>query len=220
MEGPLPTEGIAMPEMVRKERNALTWEQVLMLADQMPKHRNILILLSQTGMRIGEASGLRWKYVNLTDEWRVVDGEALPPNSILVSSSWTRRQRTSTKNRSWRKIPLTSEAWVAITLQWEMSRFRGEDQPVFATKAGTPFNAWNTNKRVLKPAAKKIGMPWISWHHLRHTTATLADKAGLTIAEKQKILGHRTADISTHYTHPEMERVREAMENMTKVKPN
>src|SRR5262249_54434909 len=66
LEGQLPTEGIHMPEMVRRERHSLTWEQILMLADEMPAHRNIVIALAQTGMRIGEASGLRWKYVNLT----------------------------------------------------------------------------------------------------------------------------------------------------------
>ena len=97
-----------------------------------------------------------------------------------------------------------------------MTRFRGKDQPVFATRRGTPLDAGNVNNRVLKPAARKIGMPWISWHHLRHTTATLADKAGLTIAEKRKVLGHRTADMSTHYTHPEIEREREALNQMTK----
>ena len=119
LEGALPTDGVSMPPMVRKERNALTWEQVLMLADKMPTHHNLVIVLAQTGMRIDEASGLRWKYVNLTDEWHVVNGEALPPNSILVRSAWTRRQRKDTKNRLWRKIPLASEARVAFTLQWE-----------------------------------------------------------------------------------------------------
>jgi integrase len=86
--------------MVRRERHALTWEQVLMLADAMPKHRNLIILLGQTGMRIGEACGLLWKFVNLSAEWRVVDGEALPPNSLLVCSNWTVGERTSTKIES------------------------------------------------------------------------------------------------------------------------
>jgi integrase len=219
-EGALPTDGVALPELVRKERMALTWEQVKLLADSMPRYRSLIILLAQTGMRVGEACGLRWKHVNLTDEWIIVDGEALPPNSLLVCSNWTKGERTTTKNTSWRKIPLTAEAWVAVTIQWEMSKFRGEDQPVFASRNGTPLDAHNVSNRALKPAAKKIGLPWVSFHSLRHTTATLADKAGLTIAEKQKILGHRTADISTHYTHPEIERVRQAMEQMTNRKPN
>jgi integrase len=214
-DGALPTEGVSLPELTHKERMALTWDQVKMLADAMPKYRDLVIVLSQTGMRIGEACGLRWKHVNLKDEWQIVDNEALPPNTLLVCSNWTKGERTTTKNRSWRKIPLTAEAWVALTLLSEMSKFSGPDQPVFASRNGTPLDAHNVSSRALKKAALKIGMPWVSFHCLRHTASTLADKAGLTVAEKQKILGHRTADMATHYTHPEIEHVRQAMEQMT-----
>jgi integrase len=46
----------------------------------------------------------------------------------------------------------------------------------------------------------KVGLPWCTPHCLRHCAATMADKAGLTVAEKQKILVHRTADMSLHYS--------------------
>ena len=220
-EGQLPTEGVKLPEMVRAERGSLTWEQVQFLAAAMPeRYRPLITILAQTGMRIGEASGLRWRHVNLGDEWRVVEGEALPPNSLLVCSNWTRNQRTTTKNGSWRKIPLTAESWVAFMEQWEASKFRGADQPVFASRRGTPLDGHNVMNRMLKPKAAKIGLPWASFHVLRHSAATMADRAGLTVAEKQKILGHATAKMSLHYTHPEMERVRQAMEQMSSRRVN
>jgi integrase len=215
-EAKLPTSGVILPELVHKERMSPTWEQVKLLADAMPRHRHLIILLAQTGVRIGEATGLRWNYVNLTDDWVVVNGEALPPNSILVSSAWVRSERSTTKNKSWRKIPLTSEAWVALMLHYEMSKFQGPDQPVFASRVGTPLDSHNFSERTFKKAAKTVGIPWCTPHCLRHCTATMADKVGLTVAEKQKILGHRTADMSSHYTHPEIERVRAAMEQMSK----
>jgi integrase len=187
-DGKLPTEGVKLPEVIHKERRALTWEQVKILADAMPRYRHLVIFLSQTGLRIGEACALRWKHVNLTDEWLIVDGEALPPNSFLVCSNWVRSKRKpTTKNRSWRKIPLTAEAWVAVSLQYEMSGFKGEDQPVFVSRVGTPINSNNFNNRAFKKAAKKVGLPWATPHCLRHTTATLADKVGLSVADKQKI---------------------------------
>jgi hypothetical protein len=43
----------------------------------------------------------------------------------------------------------------------------------------------------------------------------MADKVGLSVADKMKILGHRTADMAAHYTHPDIERVRAMMEQMT-----
>jgi len=215
--GQLPTEGVRLPEMVHEERRALTWEQVKLLADALPSaYQPLIILLAQTGLRIGEACGLRWRYANLSDEWRIVDGEALPPNCLLVASNWTRNQRTTLKNRSaWRKIPLTAESWVALMEQWEATKFRGDDHPVFASRAGTPLDGHNMLQRVFKPRARKLGLAWANFHCLRHTAATLADKAGLSLAEKQKILGHATAGMSMHYTHPEIERVRQAMERMS-----
>ncbi len=217
-EGQLPTEAVKLPEMVREDRKALTWDQVKMLRDSLPEQfRPLITLLSQTGMRIGEACGLRWKSVNLGDEWRIVDGEALPPNSLLVNSNWTRNERTTCKSgpRAWRKIPLTAEAWVALMQEWERSKFRGDDQPVFSSRSGTPLDAHNVSNRTLKPAARKIGLPWVSFHCLRHTAATMADRAGLSSAEKMKVLGHATEAMSMMYTHPEMERVRVAMEGMS-----
>ena len=217
-EGALPTDGCKLPEMVREDRKALTWEQVKMLRESLPeKFRPLVTLLSQTGLRIGEACGLRWKSVNLGDEWHVVDGEALPPNSILVNSNWTRNERTTCKGgaQRWRKIPLTAEAWVALMQQWETTKFRGDDQPVFCSRVGTPLDAHNVSNRILKPAAVILGLPWVCFHVLRHSAATMADQAGLTVAEKMKVLGHATAAMSLHYSHPEMERVRAAMEGMT-----
>lgn len=137
--GDLPTEGVKLPKLTHKERMALTWEQVKVLADTIPRHRNLIIVLAQTGMRIGEACGLRWQCVNLADDWRIVEGEAVAPQSLLVCSNWTKGERTSTKNRAWRKIPLTAEAWTALSLQWEMAKFRGDDLPVFASRVGTPI---------------------------------------------------------------------------------
>ena len=214
-EGRLPTEGLKLPAMVRRERRALTWDQVKMLAEAIhPKHRPLIIVLAQTGMRIGEACGLRWKDVNLTDEWRIVDGQALPPNSIWVRSSVTKGERTTPKSpASWRKIPLTAEAWVALMEQYERTEFRGEDHPVFCSNVGTPLDYHNVSSRSLRTAGRKIGLPWVTFHSLRHTCATLADRV-LTPAEKQKILGHSTSAMSMHYTHPELERVRRAMEQM------
>jgi hypothetical protein len=37
-----------------------------------------------TCMNVAEICGLIWKYLNLTDSWIVVDGEAIPPFSLLV----------------------------------------------------------------------------------------------------------------------------------------
>lgn len=217
ISGQLATEEVTLPALRHAERRALTWPQVRMLAEQMPERwRPLVVLLAQTGLRIGEAAGLRWQDVNLSDDWMVSDGDAVPPNSIVVLRAFVRGEIRPLKGRARvKKIPLTAETWVALMLHRESSQWTGAAQPVFAGSTGRPVDGHNVCRRSLRAAAKAIGAPWVTWHVLRHTCATLSDQAGLTVAEKQKLLGHATAAMSTHYTHPDMERMRLAWETVT-----
>lgn len=209
--GELPTESLKTPTIVEAERKALSKMQVQALIEATPEaYKPLLVFLVETGVRIGEALGLRWMNVNLTNEWR----RSIPPNSVFICENWALGERTTPKTKSGRRIiPLTSAAWVAMQSIAETTSYNGEDQPVFAGRKGQPLDAHNLSNRTLKIAGKKAGVPWVSFHCLRHTNATFADQA-LTQAEKQKILGHAGFQMGMSYTHPEAERVREAMEKV------
>ncbi len=47
--------------------------------------------------------------------------------------------------------------------------------------------------RSLKPVGRKLGMPWLSWHDLRRTFATLADLEKISIGERKELMGHARA---------------------------
>jgi len=51
----------------------------------------------------------------------------------------------------------------------------------------------NFRSRVFVPAAKKIGMPGLTPHDLRHTAASLAVQAGANVKAVQRMLGHASA---------------------------
>jgi len=212
--GELPTADLSLPTLRHAERRALRWDQVLMLVDKMPlRHRALVILLAQGGMRIGEAAGLNWSCCNFEDDWAIRDGIAIPSNTVCIRYNWTRGELKDLKGSDKvRMVPMTAEVWVALQLHRERSKWCGEDQPVFAGQTGSRLDAHNVGQRSLKTAGEAIGCPWVSWHVLRHTASTLGDIAGLTPAEKQKILGHRQLQMSIRYTHPEAEQVRGKLE--------
>ena len=128
-KGDLPTEGVKLPTVTHQPRRALTLDQVRLLVEAiLVLYRPLILFRVYTGVRIGEALGLRWRSVNLTDEWRIVDGEAIAPNSILIHENWTRGERTTPKSRaSGRKIPLSTTAWYALMLQRESSQYTGDE---------------------------------------------------------------------------------------------
>ena len=232
--GELPIEAVRLPEMRKKQKRALTWEQVCAIAKNLPHPVATLVpFLALTGLRIGEAMGLRWKWVNLTSEMRIVDAEVLPPMSIAIRESYVRGAYQSVKTEgSVGNVPI--QDWFALELvkMFAASPFQAPDDPVFAASNGSPLDEHNVAKRYLKQAAALAGLgtvavpavrktkdkpgkkaepakSWVSWHCFRHTNATLADQLGLTVTERQRILRHATPQMTMHYTHADLELVRE-----------
>ncbi len=82
---------VNLAKMVRKERQAITWPQVQAISAQLEAPHDLLVLfLAVTGVRIGEAMGLRWRSVNLEALPTVLGTNLLPGNSILISESFVR----------------------------------------------------------------------------------------------------------------------------------
>ena len=81
---------------------------------------------------------------------------------------------------------------------------------VFSTSKGTPYNDSNLLHWDLKPAGRKLGLPWLNWHSLRRTHATLFQFAGGALRDAQAQLGHSkmstTLEIHT-LPMPEQQRV-------------
>jgi integrase len=224
--GDLPTEGVRLPRLEHAEKLALSWNQVQAIAavigypdpkqerkatrgpEPDPKKHNLQLgalvrVLALTGLRIGEAMGLRWKHVDLET------------GILLVRDNFVRGAYGTLKTaKSRRDIPLHS---IAIAELRKLGPSKPES-PVFAGReSGKPLDQHNVASRFLKGAGKRAGVPWVSWHILRHTATTLADQVGLSVAERQRMLGHSAGSMTLHYTHADLDMVRERMEKIGKV---
>ena len=58
-------------------------------------------------------------------------------------------------------------------------------------------------------------MPWLSWHDLRRTFATLADQEKISIGERKELMGHGRAEMTLHYTHVPSQQVSEVLERLS-----
>lgn len=157
------------------------------LAAVEPRWRTFFELLAETGVRISEAIGLQWKHVQLTGSrpevrirQRIVRGRLGPPKSKMGR----------------REIPISHDLVLGLIERRRTSEWPGDDDYVFTSGAGTALNPSNVFHRALKPAADAADVPWIGFHTLRHTCASLLFDEGRKITQVQKWLGHHKASFT------------------------
>lgn len=171
------------------ERRALTRAELRrFLAEVAPEWRVFFELLAQTGVRIGEAVELR--------AGRDLKLGAMP--RLEVRRQFVNGEVTAPKSRyGCRDIPLSPR--IAGRL-WQLGRRDGE--LLFTTSVGTRINRHNLARDVLKPAARRAGVPWATVHTFRHTCASLLFAAGKNPKQVQEWLGHHDAAFTLRtYVH-------------------
>ena len=179
--GDNPASGVSLPEKRPvREKHILQPDQIPCLLALLKEPVRTMVLLGiLTGMRVGEILGLRRKDVNFAS------------GQIRVEQAYYRGLFGSPKTKgSRRTLPLPEVLVSPLARICEHATQAGEDDLVFQTRNGTPFSDTNLLHRHLKPAGRKLGMPWLSWHTLRRTHATLLQAAGASLRDAQAQLGH------------------------------
>jgi integrase len=208
--GDNPAIGVELPEKKAvREKHVLLPDQILQLLAALEEPARTMVLVGVlTGLRIGEILALRWRDVDFSS------GELRVEQACyrgLIGTPKTKGSR--------RTLPLPE------SLQDELKRL-GEksasgDQLVFQTRNGTPFSDTNLLHSHLKPAGRKLGMPWLNWHTLRRTHATLLQHAGGTLREAQAQLGHTKMSTTLEiYTISIPAAQRKAVENLSDLVTN
>ena len=135
----------------------------------------LILLIAKTGMRFSEALGLTPKDFDLSRQ------------IVSVSKTWDYKGNGGfqpTKNQSSvRKIPLD---WQTVMQFAQLIKQLPEDEPIFVN--GKIYNS--TANDLLARHCKKVEIPIISIHGLRHTHASLLLFAGVSIASVARRLGH------------------------------
>jgi len=49
----------------------------------------------------------------------------------------------------------------------------------------------NLRYRIIRPAGKKIVLPWLNWHAFRYTFATIGEQLGISLSDRQAQNGTR-----------------------------
>jgi integrase len=157
-----------------------------------------------TGMRLGEVLALRWSNVDL-------DGKIIKVREALEqTAAFGVRFKPPKSKAGKRDVTLPDVLIDALhahrkaQLEFRMQCGAGrlpDDALVFATIEGQPLPP-NRTSTAWGKFAKRIGMPEISFHSLRHTHASQLIDSGVDIVTISKRLGHAKPDITMRvYAH-------------------
>lgn len=168
------------------------------------KFRVIILLTIFTGLRRGEALGLEWQDIDFKNFSLTVRQASQYVSAIGI---YTKDPKTETSNR----IISIPESIIKLLKEYKRKQLEArlrlgdkwiETNRLFVQDNGKPMHPDTVSKWFGK-FIKRIGLPVINFHGIRHTNATLLISQNVDVAVVAARLGH--AQISTtfnFYVHP------------------
>ena len=176
-----------------KRKRVYTDEEIRKIIQVGGKHKDVFIVLANTGMRIGEVLFLKWDAVDFENKQLTVYGTCERTNGKMIDSN---TPKTKSSNRT---VPMTNECYEVLS---RLHREREDHTRVFHYRdTDEPIPYLNIYMGITY-ACKKAGIDVPSrLHSFRHTFATLSHECGVDTLTLSNIMGHKsTSTTETVYT--------------------
>jgi len=186
-----PVEGLRLPRAKRRKLSKpyLRPDQFSTLLEVIPEPYATMVYVAVfTGLRISELAALRWRNVHedsITIDERFCRGDWGAPKS--ESSNATIAVNSAVIQRINALRPMTVEVRAGSgTRKYRVVKTDGSDDLVFQSLVkGGPMRDNNTLTRVIKPAARKVGLDFVNWRCLRRSHATWLKLVGADVKDAQ-----------------------------------
>jgi integrase len=146
-----------------------------------PEFARLVTVAAHTGLRLSELRGLR--RAQLDFQRKLIEVSAVEDE--------TGKREERTKNGSLGYVPMNAECFAGLR---HLQLAKG-DERVFDT------HIFKTACKDLKNTARAAGVPAIRFHDLRHTFASCLVMAGVDLYTVQKLMRHKTIQMTMRYAH-------------------
>jgi integrase len=207
-----PAAAVKLPRVSKSRAETWTPDQTRQALDELDEPvRSMVHLTATTGMRRSEILGLRWS---------ALDGDALEVTGTLLmvanQPTFTKLTKTKSSRRRIALDPGTVEMLRRhrvrqVEQQLEAGELWSDEHGlVFTDEIGRPYDP-NRYTRNFQSEAKRLGLPAIGVHGLRHSLATTALADGVPAKVVADRLGHASvATTLDRYSHVSEEQDRAA----------
>ena len=149
-----------------------------------------------TGLRVSELIGLKWGDVqstSITIDERYCRGDWGAPKSEASNATIPVNDAVIQRIEALKSMIVAVKAGSG-TRRYKVVRASGPEDLVFQSLVkGVPMRDNNILVRHIKPAALKIGLPWVNWQVLRRSFATWLKLAGADVKDAQGLMRHSRA---------------------------
>lgn len=194
------------PKKETKEQKFYDLEQVNKLINCLEnesiRDRTLVILALDSGARRGEISALRWSDLDFNTGTLKIERSLKVVKGIVDE----KKPKTSSSIRTI-QLSNTSIKYLKDYKEWQDNyiismgkKWQGQDR-IFTSINGSHMHP-STCYKIFTKIIKKYGLEHISFHNLRHTSASLYVHKGVSLKAVSQKLGHSNVNITASiYTH-------------------
>ncbi len=146
--------------------------------------RELVLLTVLTDMTIVEICGLQWKYVNLLNSSRLVEGEVIPPITAAIRRQSYRGVLSNVIRSRKRIIPISRALAALLNELKRRKQFTGPDDFVLVSRNGNPIHPGNLAARRLKFIGESLQIPGLAWSVFYKTRIKLRSELGANFCEQ------------------------------------
>ena len=178
-----PCQNIKRLKVQRTDVQPFTLDEAKLLIETVRKdYKAYLTVRMYTGMRTGEANGLKWGNVDFKRR------------QILVRETFTHGEQDACKtDASWREIEMSQPVYDALLTH--RSEEVKDDAYVFPNTVGEAMDNHNFTNRVWYPLLRHLKLKKRRPYQMRHTAATLWLAAGENPTWIARQLGHTSLEM-------------------------
>ena len=218
-----PCIGIALPKQMQRSKSEIVFfsddeiKKIIKSATEkyktgkyIYKHGYSIVILLNTGMRIGELLALKWsngdvenKQIHIAETRGQIVDRSDNDHKYIMSDRSTKTQASN------RYIPINKQTEEAL-LYFKSLKY---DNPYVMANSNKNVVSYRNLHRVLSQILKKNNINHGSLHSLRHTFATRLFRNGIDINVISELLGHSDISITYNiYTHVIQEQKKKAVD--------